>query len=492
MWLRSKTVDLSEYLPAFLQSDTEFNVLTDTLSREHERVRVDTADLLNQVIISTATWNLEQWENMLGLTVNPSDTYEQRRNRIIIRLNYKAAATKPFMESLANRFIKNGTATLVEDNEHYLFHFKVDADDMDKLVIDIKGIHEGVDLYKPAHLGYGIILLPERQFTLNAAGRIIKTVIPEKTWTESQEHIVFEAGLNAAGERKTWIESSSESVRHTAYTFGNGTLNGRIRTNAAGHASDMMDAGHDVTETWLTFTGRGMNSRASPITNDAPTKENSRTYHQTEWEDVTSYHGRAMNGAGGTSRTWTTTTTEKKDEMSLSPKWALNRAGKRTVSYQDIGEDKGMTEVLFFGSVTNGGTTETTETKKTVETDTYETMFKAGMNAKTPIRLNNALSVEHIGKHIGVTVERREEHTGAVLNTMRTNAGTPKTVTRVVHVPVWREVVSYTGGALLNSAKHSTYTKNITHTIPGRTEKAFSPKFGVLLNNHAALGYLRL
>lgn len=492
-WLRNKQVDLLEYLPAFLQSDVEFKTLTDTLSREHERIRVGVADLLNQVNIETATWHLSDWESLLGLTVRPNDTYEQRRNRIILRLNYKAAATKPFMEALADRYIKNGSATLYEDNEHYTFNFKVNADDIDKVVIDVKGLHEGVDLYKPAHLGYGIIILPKKQFGLNAAGRLIRTVIPDKTWTETRKHVIFDAGLNAAGIVSHWTETHTETERHTAYTFGNGTINGRLKLNVTNHSSEQKDIGGDVTEKWLTFTGNSMNSRASPTMNDAPTKTNTRTYHKAVWAEVISYHGHNMNGGGGMERSWTTSITTTRRETSLHPYWSLNRAGTRKTSHQDIGKDVEMTDVLFTGgTITGGHVTVSTVREDVKQTARYKEFTAARMNTRRPVTLNDAPTIDHTSIYTSVVEKRKERHTGAVLNAMHTNGGTPSSVTRMVHIPVWRQVVTATGGTLLNASKHSTTTETITHTIPGRTEKVFSPKYGMLLNDHAALGYLRI
>ena len=84
-FMRQKSVDLLKYLPPFLGKDPTFRDVEDTLSREHENLRVKLADLAAQFFIETATWSIGDWENFVGVT-KLSDDLEARRARVKAKL----------------------------------------------------------------------------------------------------------------------------------------------------------------------------------------------------------------------------------------------------------------------------------------------------------------------------------------------------------------------------------------------------------------------
>lgn len=495
-FLRNEPVNLSRYLPAFLQSDKSLKAMLDSCSMEHEKQRLLLDDISRQLYVQTATWGLRDWESLLDLKPAISETFSQRRNRVLLYLQHHQTSTILFLEKLANRYISYGSTRITERNPESCFIVSIDSQaDLSKLRIDVSGVHEALDLYKPAHLAYYLVIQPGRHLGLNSAGLVKQRVIPDKRWTETQRHIVFPVGLNASGGLKTVKHRQEFSQAYSAILFLTGTLNGRIRLNNAAHDSEERDLGGEVTEHWKVFAGSRMNARAAPRLNDAPTKERSQSYHQADWREVISYHGGSMNASKSHVKKWLTSkTTEWLEKGFARPAYALNCIGTVTTSWQDIGHDAEQTETLFSGSCLNRGKPRRTERKQTSTTTIRGIVFTGSrLNGRKRCMLNNAAS--ETTSRTSTTEKTIVDglFSGSLLNGgIRLNAGKPETLTRTVHIPIWRNVKHYHGATLLNACKHSVKDVQIEHVTPGRTEKFFDPTRGTLLNNHAVLGYLRL
>lgn len=486
------------YLPEFIANDDDFRNVGNVLSDEHERQRLDLQDVFSQLFIQTATWGLARWEKIIGLTPKTTDTYEDRRNRIMLWLQSSETSTVAYLESLVNRYLTGGTAHIVEHNEDSYFNIYVSTEDgtLDNIVVNRGGVHEALDIYKPAHLAYGLVLMPGRRFSLNHCGGIDKKVIPESRWQEERQHIVFPIGLNSSGVVTESSRTVKGLIKHHAYEFTHGTLNGRLRTNLSGYfAIDEKDMGGEFTENWLNFSGTRANSRASPKLNDSPTVEKSKSYHKAEWREVINRHGMALNGAGGRWRDWTeersTTITEK---GFVSPGFALNRRGKIRKETVDIGQDREITEIIYQGARLNHDGHMKKTNSKTVTSVTYYKVFTGtNLNSRKPLHSNDTPVAKKSASISRQIITEKIIPKGVVLNGRKYLANCqPESITHIVHIPLIREVVKCSGAAMTNMSKHSAYTETITHVIPEKIEKVFSPKRGTLLNNHAVMGYLRL
>ena len=87
LYLRNQTSNLARYLPQFLQEDEHFKATLAACSTEHEKYRLLIDEITNQFYIETATWGLGDWERILDLKPDVDDDYEQRRNRILLKLS---------------------------------------------------------------------------------------------------------------------------------------------------------------------------------------------------------------------------------------------------------------------------------------------------------------------------------------------------------------------------------------------------------------------
>ena len=150
-WLRDEKMDISKYLPEFVRGDPVLGQTLAIESKEHERQRMEIRDLLAQAFIETATWGLADWERILDLKPDAGDNYEQRRNRILLKLQGRQVSTLDFMARLCARYTVDKAAEIEEHNEENRFRVYLHGG-----VSDLPGLREALETYKPAHLGYDI------------------------------------------------------------------------------------------------------------------------------------------------------------------------------------------------------------------------------------------------------------------------------------------------------------------------------------------------
>lgn len=82
---------------------------------------------------------------------------------------------------------------------------------------------------------------------------------------------------------------------------------------------------------------------------------------------------------------------------------------------------------------------------------------------------------------------------GALTNGRRlTNNNPTTTIRRMVHTPIYKDIVQKYGATLLNMTDHTTKKRAVETTVPGKIIKRFSPTKGVILNSHALMGYIKI
>lgn len=149
--IRDSTVNISRYLPEFLTKDVEMKGVLDTSSEEHERMRLALNDLFNQFFVSTATWGLARWERILALKPKATDDFEQRRNRILLKLQSHQTSTAAFMAEMCRRYCTPGSEVSIEEhNPQNAFDIVI----KNGAIAYLEDLAEAVETYKPAHLAY--------------------------------------------------------------------------------------------------------------------------------------------------------------------------------------------------------------------------------------------------------------------------------------------------------------------------------------------------
>lgn len=149
-WMRHKTVDILKYLPFFLSEDKRFKTVNDADSIEHERLRLQVQELLEQLFVETATWGLPLWEQFCGLESDTSIDYKARRDRVLSVLNGKQVVTLDFITYLVNRYVADKSANILTHYDQYYIDIMLP----DGKVTDFKELEKMLSIYMPAHLGW--------------------------------------------------------------------------------------------------------------------------------------------------------------------------------------------------------------------------------------------------------------------------------------------------------------------------------------------------
>ena len=104
-WMRQDAVDISQYLPAFLSRSPHFKSTNDADSKEHDTIRIAIQDVLDQCYVASATWGLERWEELVGITTDTTLDINIRRQNVLSKLQNPESVTKVFLTNLVNRYI---------------------------------------------------------------------------------------------------------------------------------------------------------------------------------------------------------------------------------------------------------------------------------------------------------------------------------------------------------------------------------------------------
>lgn len=148
-WMRQDKVDILKYLPAFLAKDPRFKATNDADSLEHDAIRIDLQDVIDQLYVESATWGIEKWEELVGIDADDSSSIESRREAVLAKLRKPESVTEIFLTNLINRFISDESGKVTADTSDYSVEIRFNAVSHEALS---KIIH-GVKTYIPAHLG---------------------------------------------------------------------------------------------------------------------------------------------------------------------------------------------------------------------------------------------------------------------------------------------------------------------------------------------------
>ena len=100
---------LINYLPYVVRDYAEFKGISEAEQPEFESAWDSSDDLLNNQFISTAgNLGLSRWEKILGITPKGTDTLEDRRFRILTRLNEELPYTLPQLRNILETLCGSG------------------------------------------------------------------------------------------------------------------------------------------------------------------------------------------------------------------------------------------------------------------------------------------------------------------------------------------------------------------------------------------------
>ena len=124
------------------------------------------ADVLKQMYVSTATWGLDYWEEMLYLPRNTGETYEKRRSIIYARMRSIGTTTIEVIKELASAFFGAKNVIVTEHNENYLFNIEYENPAID--IAKLQDVINILEIYKPAHLNYDFTFSVKTNVQINS------------------------------------------------------------------------------------------------------------------------------------------------------------------------------------------------------------------------------------------------------------------------------------------------------------------------------------
>lgn len=117
-------------------------------------------DILLQLFPQTATWGLDIWEQRLGLVTNHNESLENRRGKVIAKLQSKYIINPERMANVIKSY--TGVGTLITENVAP-YVFRVEFPIKDCKLSDFTTI---VNKIKPSHLGYEFSLRCDSELNL--------------------------------------------------------------------------------------------------------------------------------------------------------------------------------------------------------------------------------------------------------------------------------------------------------------------------------------
>lgn len=160
---------LKKSVPPFVAQMREMAELFVAEQPELDRMESDLAQLLSQFYIKTATYSLDRWEEDFGLAADPELTLQQRRARVLAKLNSRPPATVRRLENLVRQTMGEENVWIEEHPEDYSFTIYVQEEKLsDLLGIADRAMHDT----RPAHLNYHFIerLIRDAQLQTYAGG----------------------------------------------------------------------------------------------------------------------------------------------------------------------------------------------------------------------------------------------------------------------------------------------------------------------------------
>lgn len=142
---------LLRHLPEFYARDGLIRMVMDAAAEPTGDVMYGFRELLRQFYVSTATWSLSEWEQELGLTVDPTKPVERRREQVLAKLRGTGTVTRDMIIRTAAAF-SGGVVDILEYPAESRFVIKFIG--VLGIPANMAGFIQMLQLIKPAHLTF--------------------------------------------------------------------------------------------------------------------------------------------------------------------------------------------------------------------------------------------------------------------------------------------------------------------------------------------------
>lgn len=144
-------LELRERLPDHLLADPYTANVAEAMLASALTAKDAVASLADQLCVNTATWALDRWEALVGITPGRGQTLEERRGAVVAKLCSTGTTNAEMIRALAEALTGYG-ATVTENYGDYSFSLRFFGETSGFINIDAKLLTATVEEIKPAHL----------------------------------------------------------------------------------------------------------------------------------------------------------------------------------------------------------------------------------------------------------------------------------------------------------------------------------------------------
>ncbi len=139
---------LIDYLPSFANNEIDIQI-QEALENELLTLLDEKDDLLDQFFIDTATWGLDDWENLLGIKINYKLDFDTRRSNIKAKMRGKGTTTIEVIKAISEAYTNTSVDVKVFSN---LFSFTLSFITNNCSYNTILELDKKIEEIKPCHL----------------------------------------------------------------------------------------------------------------------------------------------------------------------------------------------------------------------------------------------------------------------------------------------------------------------------------------------------
>lgn len=140
------------YISPIYEQSVIMQAIMEAIGTEWDEAEKLADEVLAQLFPQTATWGIMYWEWLLGIPPNDSLSIEQRRARVLTRMQTRWPMTRERMEQLVRTFSQDKQAFIREFFDQYRFEVVFSLTQP----VNLGAVYEIIEEAKPAHLGYSL------------------------------------------------------------------------------------------------------------------------------------------------------------------------------------------------------------------------------------------------------------------------------------------------------------------------------------------------
>ncbi|HBF8836071.1 TPA: DUF2313 domain-containing protein [Clostridioides difficile] len=195
---------LIDYLPSFANNEIDIQI-QEALENELLTLIDEKDDLLDQFFIDTATWGLDDWEDLLGIKINYKLDFDTRRSNIKAKLRGKGTTTIEVIKAISEAYTKTNVDVEVFSN---LFSFTLSFITNNCSYNTILELDKKIEEIKPCHLEHKFEMILFNQNSMFAGSTMntgeIVTIYPyTPTNFESFGELTIATGNDRSMEKVT-------------------------------------------------------------------------------------------------------------------------------------------------------------------------------------------------------------------------------------------------------------------------------------------------